>query len=408
MSQLRSTLSPQGNKHLSGAVRLLCAALALLVAFTALPPLQAGAVTQAEINALKEKQKQISNSKSSIQDKITAVQNDKAQAVKKKTLIEEQIEVIRQELEVTNALIKQLDQQIIEKTAELEAAQEEEREYTKLFNQRVRSMEEQGTVSYWSVLFNSASFSDLLDNMNMVSEIMDHDNQVMDELERIRITIADAKTQLETARAEQQAAKDQLEASNAQLKSQQKEVDALVKQIEAAESEYRDQLHEMDMNSNSLSKEIAAAEKKYAEQLAAQQGTSSGNGGYLWPLPPGHTNSSSEYGWRNCPFHGRELHTGIDLPAKAGTEIYASKGGTVIISTYNSSYGNYVVIAHPEGGKTLYAHMKSRVATVGSTVKQGQVIGYVGTTGSSTGNHLHFEVWKGSTSSTRVNPRSCF
>lgn len=399
-------LTIQGKSHLRGAARLLCATLALLVFFSALPTVSVEAVTQDEIQALKDKQTQIASDKKSIQDKITAIQGDKEQAVKQKSLIEQQIETIRQELEVTNNLIAQLDQQIIEKTAELEAAQIEEARYNELFLKRVRSMEEEGDLSYWTVMFNSASFSDMLDNMTMISEIMDYDNKVMDELERIRETVKEAKQTLETAMQEQQQAKAQLEASNAQLQAQQREVDALVEQIKAAEAEYQSQLHSMELNESSLSKEIAAAEKQLAQQLSSSN-VSVGSGGYVWPVP-GHSRITSAYGWRNCPFHGREYHSGIDIAAPSGTPIVASKGGVVLISTYHSSYGNYVVLAHPDGGRTLYAHMKSRAATVGSSVTQGSTIGYVGTTGSSTGNHLHFEIWTGNTTSTRVNPSSYF
>ena len=130
--------------------------------------------------------------------------------------------------------------------------------------------------------------------------------------------------------------------------------------------------------------------------------------GFLWPLS-GYTRVTSPFGYRNCPFHGQELHGGCDVPAPSGTPIMATKSGVVVVSTYGSSYGNYVVIAHSDGSRSLYAHQSQRAVSVGQTVSQGQVIGYVGTTGSSTGNHLHFEIWLNSSSSSRVNPVAyCF
>ena len=130
--------------------------------------------------------------------------------------------------------------------------------------------------------------------------------------------------------------------------------------------------------------------------------------GYMWPLP-GYTRISSRFGWRTHPLTGRpNFHGGVDIPAPAGTPIRAAKGGVVLVSKYNSSYGNYVSIAHPDGITTLYAHMSSRAVSPGATVSQGQVIGYVGTTGSSSGNHLHFETRTGSSSSSRVNPMQFF
>ena len=132
-----------------------------------------------------------------------------------------------------------------------------------------------------------------------------------------------------------------------------------------------------------------------------------GSGGYAWPLP-GYTRISSPFAYRNCPYHGRELHGGIDLPAPRGTSILAAKAGVVAKSTYNASYGNYVVLRHPDGTQTLYAHMSARTVTAGQTVHQGMVIGKVGSTGNSTGNHLHFETWTSSSSGSRVNPMQYF
>ena len=128
---------------------------------------------------------------------------------------------------------------------------------------------------------------------------------------------------------------------------------------------------------------------------------------HIWPVP-GHYDLSSPYGWRNCPYHGREYHSGIDIPAPSGTPIEATKNGIVISSGWNGGYGNCVVIQHSDGGKTLYAHMKSIYVSVNQEVSQGDVIGGVGTTGNSTGNHLHFEIWTGSNSDTRVNPMNYY
>ena len=132
-----------------------------------------------------------------------------------------------------------------------------------------------------------------------------------------------------------------------------------------------------------------------------------GSEGYIWPLP-GYTRISSPFGYRICPYHGRELHGGVDLPAPLGTNILAAQGGTVVVSTYGSSYGNHVAISHPDGSRTMYCHMSARLASVGDTVSQGQVIGRVGSTGNSTGNHLHFEVWTNGNSSSRADPMNYF
>lgn len=249
-------------------------------------------------------------------------------------------------------------------------------------------MEEQGEVSYWSILFSSDDFSDLLDNAMMVEEIMDYDNQVMNELIAIREQIEADKTALETARQEQKDAKAEQEAAKAELKSQQSQVDALITEISGQESQVKAAEAKLQAAANAADAEIRAAEKELASQIANVPSES----GFLWPLP-GRYNLSSLYGSRKHPVTGKaNNHTGIDVPAPSGTSILACKSGVVTTSTYNNSYGNYVVVSHSDGTSTLYAHMSRRNASKGQTVSQGQVIGYVGTTGSSTGNHLHLEI----------------
>ena len=202
-------------------------------------------------------------------------------------------------------------------------------------------------------------------------------------------------------------------------------MDSLIAQIKSQSDTYASQLEELEEDANAIAGQISSAEAAYAAQIAEAQrqealrrqqqsssggtsaSTTTGSGGYIWPLS-GYTRVSSPFGYRNCPFHGRELHGGCDIPAPGGTPIKAAKAGVVIISTYGASYGNYVVIAHGDGTRTMYAHQSSRAVSAGETVSQGQTIGYVGSTGSSTGNHLHFEVWTGSSSSSRVNPLNYF
>lgn len=127
--------------------------------------------------------------------------------------------------------------------------------------------------------------------------------------------------------------------------------------------------------------------------------------GFIWPVP-GYTYVSSDYGWRICPFHGHEFHYGIDVPAPEGTPIRACKDGEVVVSEYSSGYGYYMVIKHTDGTQTLYAHMYKVGLPKGTKVSQGEEIGGIGTTGSSTGNHLHFEIWMNASKESRVDPLS--
>ena len=386
------------------AFRLCGLALAAAVAVSLLPEavvVPASAVTQAEIDAMKEEANSLKQQQEEIQDQLDSLAADRENAMARKTLLEQQINATRAEINTIAAQIAKYDELIAQKQEELSQAEAEEQAQYELFCERVRYMEEQGEVSYWSILFSSKDFADLLDNAMMVEEIMDYDNQVMDQLIALREQIEEDKAELETARQEQQDAKAEQEAAQANLQAQESEVDALLSQISNQEDELEAREAQLRAASDAATAEIAAAERELAAQIANVPSES----GFLWPLP-GRYNLSSLFGSRKHPITGKaNNHTGIDLPASSGTSILAAKSGVVTTSTYNNSYGNYVVVSHSDGTSTLYAHMVRRNCSKGDTVSQGQVIGYVGTTGSSTGNHLHFEV---RVNGSRVDPINYF
>lgn len=419
--------------------------LVLVMALTAALPTAFAAVTKEQINNLKNQASSLSTQKANVQAELDALANSKNAAIEKKFLLEEKINVLKEEIATSESLIADYGEMIAQKEVELAEAQAQEAKYYEEFCDRVRVMEERGKISYWAVLFNANSFSDLLDQINAISEVVDYDNKIMEQLAIAREAVATAKADLEESKAGEEATKAELTRQKSELETEQAKVDAVINEITTQSATYEEKLHELEDDSENLAKEIQQAEATYAAQLEAQRkaeeekkrqeeerkrqeeaakknnqssansssgssaGTSTGGGttastsGYIWPLT-GYTNISSPFGWRNCPFHGREYHSGVDITAPSGTPIKATKSGVVLISTYGSSYGNYVTVAHSDGGRSLYAHMSARAVSAGQTVTQGQVIGYVGTTGSSTGNHLHFELWMGNSSSSRVNP----
>ena len=386
------------------AFRLCGLALTAAVAVSLLPEavvVPASAVTQAEIDAMKEEANSLKQQQEEIQEQLDSLAADRENAMARKTLLEQQINATRAEINTIAAQIAKYDELIAQKQEELSQAEAEEQAQYELFCERVRYMEEQGEVSYWSILFSSKDFADLLDNAMMVEEIMDYDNQVMDQLIALREQIEQDKAELETARQEQQDAKAEQEAAQANLQAQESEVDALLSQISNQEDELEAREAQLRAASDAATAEIAAAERELAAQIANVPSES----GFLWPLP-GRYNLSSLFGSRKHPITGKaNNHTGIDIPASSGTSILAAKSGVVTTSTYNNSYGNYVVVSHSDGTSTLYAHMVRRNCSKGDIVSQGQVIGYVGTTGSSTGNHLHFEV---RVNGSRVDPINYF
>ena len=437
-----------------------CFALLLVCALAlgCLP--RAQAASRSAIESLQSQQASLTVQKAELQKKLDGIRSSQGQALNKKNLVEQQLNVLKQQIQVSENLLAQYARQITEKEAELEQAKAKEAEYQAEFEQRVRAMEERGNVSYWSVLFQASDFSDLLDRIDMIGEIMDADDQVLDQLAEARQAVAQAKTDLEASRQGQQETLAQQQSQQAHLQAQQAEVDQLIQEIATQGDVYAKQIEKLEATQDDVAQQIAEAEAIYQKQLAAEKaaaekaaaekaaaeqaakaaqvaaqkaaqqqkqqssgssasGSSSSSGsqssqttasasGFLWPIASSHR-VTSPFGWRTHPITGRQhLHGGIDIAAPNGTPIMASKAGVVVISQYGSSYGNYVVISHPDGTRTLYAHMSQRNVSAGDTVRQGQTVGLVGSTGSSTGNHLHFETWTGSSSSSRVNPMQFF
>ena len=391
--------------------RVFFGALAAVLALLLLLPMvtmalgSAGAVTQSEIDALKAEQAESRLRQQELKEQLEDAEADQMAAQQKRQLLQAQLDAINDELDSIDAQLAYYDQEIAQKEEERKEAEAREAEQYELFCQRVRMMEEQGTVSYWSILFNAEDFSDLLDRLADVDAVMDYDNQVMEELTAIREEIVRLKTQLEEARADEQEARDQQAAKQAEQQAKVAEAQALLDQINADVAEVNRQLDAESAAASEIQAEIARKQKQLEEQRRQNNITIDSETNYMWPLP-GCYRLTSLFGYRIHPITGKaHSHTGIDIPASGGTPILACKSGQVVTSAYHYSYGNYVVIDHGNGNSTLYAHMSSRAVSEGQMVTQGQTIGYVGTTGSSTGNHLHLEVRD---NYTRVDPESKF
>jgi len=359
-------------------------------------------VTQEQIDALKDKASSLATQKKDIQAQLKAIRADKSKVMDQKELLEDQIDVINAEIGNIDDQISQYNTLIAQKEVELEENQQKQDDQFDLFCRRMRMLEEEGETSYWSILFSSDDFADLLDNYMMIEEIIEYDNGIMDSLLAIRAQIHEDKAVMEESKAAQEEARKAQEAARAELAAQEAEVDKLIREISAQEDVLEAAEAALKKQANAVDAEIRAKEKAMQSQIANVPSES----GYLWPLPAGYNTLSSLFAGRRHPITGKyHSHTGIDIPAPKNTPIYAAKSGVVTTSIKKGSYGNYVVVSHSDGTSTLYAHMNSRAVKEGQTVKQGQVIGYVGTTGSSTGNHLHFEV---RVNGTRKNPTDFF
>ena len=379
------------------AMAIFIAALLLLSAAGAIVASlipRAQAVTQAEIKRLKDNKAALEAEKNRIKDDIKKLKSEKADAVAQKIKIDQQINIINEEIDNTSLLISELTVAIAEQQAELDRAMKEEEEAYRLFRTRVRVMEEAGSATYLGIIFQSKSFSDLLDRWNIISEVMKTDQALMDDLAVKREAIKSAKLMLEADKAEQLQNRKELGERQAELAEQYGESDKLIAGLmkEMADKEV---LYQQELAAEEeAAREIAEAEAKWKKQQeAAKKPTSYVGGQFGWPVPGYEGNITSPFGMRKHPIlKDTRMHNGIDIGAPKNTKIAASNAGTVILAAYNSSYGNYIVIDHGGGYTTLYAHMTKFAVDSGAQVGRGDTIGYVGSTGLSTGPHLHFEV----------------
>ena len=375
---------------------------------------------QKTLNDLKNQAQEIADQGAALQQEIDANQSDTQTTIEKKSEIDRQIHQTEAEIQNTNAQIQQYSLLIAEKQSELEDALARQAEMNETYKARIRAMEENGTISYWSVLFKATSFSDLLSRIDSIHEVAEADQRMLDELDAIAQEIEADRQSLEDEMAAQEEAKAALAEQEATLQAQRSEADAYLIELAAAYDNLTDEYLANEAEEEALRKEIMEAQAAYeaalsaeeAERLAQQnQNNVAGSGstsnvtpstsGFISPLPGG-AYVTCAYGWRIHPIWGdKRFHSGVDLGASQGTPIYAIAAGTVTTATYGDANGYYVSISHGNGYGSVYCHMTNYIVSVGDSVSQGQVIGYVGSTGWSTGPHLHFEIHvNGST----VNP----
>ena len=375
-------------KRILGA---LSALLALLIfALAVFPASPALAVSQAEIDALEEQRDALKAERESMQADIDALKNEQAGILEQKRALDEQNEVYRQELELIEEQVSLYTRLVDEKAAELEEATAAEEEQLATYKQHVRAMEENGKYTYLSIIFGSRSLSELMSNLDMIGEIMEADKRIYDQYTAAREKAEEIKAEYEVTLEQLSEKQDEYEAEKVELEAKIAEASAMIEQLEAEISTNYDLYLEVLAQEEALESDIQNKIAELERQEAASSITSTGS--YIWPLP-GYSPGSA-YGWRMHPiFNEMRFHAGGDIGAPSGTPILAADSGVASVYPDNGNgYGNYIMINHGGGRVTLYAHMSAFAISGGATVTQGQVIGYVGSTGNSTGPHLHFEV----------------
>ena len=381
-------------------------------------PVPAYAVTQSQIDELKEQRNVIRAQRQEKQAIVEALEAEKAGVVAQKQAMDERNMYTLQQIQLNNQEIELYDEMIAEKAAELEEAQRLENEQLERYRARVRAMEENGGYNILAIISKSDSFSDMLTAMDDVGEIMESDRQLEDAYIAARENTESVKADYEDTRAELEELKAQLKAEQEELEKDIEEAIQIIldleNDLENRQAEYDAIMAAEDAANATIDKLVAELEAHRAAEAAAAAaaaggssggGSANASGSFLWPVAS-YVYVSSRFGLRVHPITGKtKSHTGIDIASNQGTAVYASDGGTVTLAGWNGGYGNCIMIDHGNGYVTLYGHLSSISVSVGQTVSQGATIGAVGSTGNSTGPHLHFEVLK---NGTRIDPEQFF
>jgi murein DD-endopeptidase MepM/ murein hydrolase activator NlpD len=390
-------------------VALLAALLALLlivpILITIISSVTAKAVTQSDLDNLKQQQADLQEKQADISNQLEAIENEQNAVLARKQLIDEQINTTREEINLVSQQIAYTEAQISEKQEEYRQAQQDEAEQYEKFKNRIRAMEENGSITYASILFEANDFMDLLSRIDFISEITRYDECVVDQLEEAQEVTRQSQQALEASKLEYEDYKASQLRLAAELDAQIIKADEIMLELEANYNAYelayaRNEELEAEL-STKIDETIAELERIAAEQAQSSAGSVVSTGTYVWPSADSRY-VTSKFGMRVHPILGYyKSHNGIDIGASYGTDILAADSGVVVTSEYSSSYGNYVMIAHGYGRYTLYAHMSQRLVSVGDEVSQGETIGYIGSTGWSTGPDLHFEIYE---NGKRVDP----
>lgn len=391
---------------------LLCCSLALVLALGSLP-MAANAATSAEIqkelDALDAQNEELQAQINAIQRKYNANYSQMSDIVAQKEAIDQEIALLTTKIETTNAQITLYGQMIADTQDELDSAEEELRNLSEKYRQRVRAMEEKGDLSYWQVIFQANSFTDLLDRLSMVEEISAADQRHLQEMRVAADLVEAGQLNLEAEKSDLELTREDLSATQAQLQEKRTESDDLLIELEKKQEEYQAMLDESEALQDELMDEIAKKEAelskaKYNEELKklALKGQNPPSNA-SWTTPVSGYTITSAFGMRLHPVLGyNRMHNGIDMACSQGTPIYATRAGTVTTASYQAGgAGYYVSLNHGDGFSSIYMHMTNYVVSAGQSVSQGQLIGYVGSTGISTGPHLHFGI---SYAGTYVNP----
>ena len=322
-----------------------------------------------------------------------------------------------QQMELNREEIELYDRMILEKELEVTDAETLEKTQLTRYRSRIRAMEENGNLNLIAIVLNSDNLSELMTAFDDIGEIMQSDKAIEKAYRAAKENTEQAKQEYEEVRLDLTAKREELEEEQVELQADIDEATQLILDLEFdlenRQREYEEIMAAEDAANAVIDQLVAQleAERKAAEEAANAAGGGGGGGtatataSFVWPVAS-YVYISSRFGMRVHPITGQtRSHTGLDIASNQGTSVYAADGGKVTMAGWNGGYGNCIMIDHGNGYVTLYGHLNGFAISQGDTVSQGQTIGYVGSTGTSTGSHLHFEVLL---NGSRIDPEQFF
>lgn len=397
------------------AASLCLAGICLLATVTVYPASAASSMSslQSKLDKLTQSIEQHKKDLTNAKKKESAAKALESELKEKVTVIQAQIGLLSTQIAEVQNSIGEKEQQIEEKEAQIEQKEIEIDQQWEDFKQHIVAMQELHDGGGVAMLSAVNDMYQLLTFNEVMQDISLRDTRVMNEMRDAKQSLEDDRTVLESERAELESRKAELDEQNSQMKEKQNELNSSIAaaQLSAAEAQQAQKDAQAAIESDEMNYEAVKKEIQKLIAQAAQNQSQLSFTGFACPLKT-YSRISSEYGYRTNPVTGvYKLHAGIDFAAASGTPIYAAASGYVQVAGWSTGgYGNYVIIYHgkmSDGNSysTLYAHMSKLGTTQGKYVQQGELIGYVGTTGNSTGNHLHLEVWQGGSKANSVDPR---
>ena len=358
---------------------------------------------QKEIDRLEEQADELADKQKEIENQLAAKNAETAGYAEEKMRIDNELELARLEAENLSEQLHQYNLLIAEKQAELDELTAKQDDLLAHYKARMRAIQERGEISQWAVIFQAESFADMLNRRAMVEEIAKSDQRMMAEVREMADAVLAAKSELSNKKLVLEQKKVELADAETALEQKREESDQILTEMAKDKEKLKEAALAAEKEVADLDAQIAQKEKELTEAKKKEGPGTPTEAGFIFPVSlSGYQCVTSPYGYRTHPITGNyTLHNGIDLAAVTGTPIYAAKTGTVSIASNGYGWGNYVVINHGDGYSTLYGHMTNYIVAAGQTVTQGQVIGYVGSTGNSTGPHLHFTVYYNGAS---INP----